>query len=223
MDSYGLGTEYGTDQINVSNNIFPDFLRYDNNDFHQINKIKDHERRLQEKLNTYNKYNGANTARNNMLRNEAPPPMVYPWYNSANQNAQTNHMSQNKEPFNYRANQPVTVTQAPSPMPQQVVSQQVASGPVYSTYSGGAGRQLPTDVNVLQHELVNMEKKNNTLIFLLCVLVIIIITQYSKSNNMMMYPYQSAMVPIQMGAPVMPAVMPSAIAPTSVVHPASFR
>ena len=55
MDSYSLGTEYGTDQINSNSSVFPDFLRRDNyNDFHQINKIKDREIRLYEKIKAYN-------------------------------------------------------------------------------------------------------------------------------------------------------------------------
>lgn len=58
MGSYSLGTEYGTDQININSPVFSDFLRRDEyNDFHQINKIKDREIRLYEKIKAYNNIN----------------------------------------------------------------------------------------------------------------------------------------------------------------------
>jgi hypothetical protein len=165
--SYNLGSEYGYDQINVNPTDFRDFLTTDVNQLHDINKIDERERRLLKKINTFQPTCQENYNRNTM--NYCRPNLFSKNGSYIEQNRM--NMRKNIEDYYYSGMDHKIKNCSPSIFSKTHDKKKITEG-----FNND-------DLQVLQNELNDIEKKNNMLMLFVFFLVLVIIIQYSKINN----------------------------------------
>lgn len=195
MSSYSFGTEYGTDQINVGSDNIRDYLNAnDSNSMHQINTIRDREVRLLKKLKQYTPTCDQNRNRTSI---DFCHPNVYS-QDGVYDTSRRRDIIDNIENNYYSGRQLRVNNCLPSKLKKK------SSGG--TTVKEGFGVD---DVQYLQDEMEDLEKKNNMLVLFIFFLVIVVLVQYAKVNNDSK-PMQLMFIPQSGQTPQMAQVLQSA-------------
>lgn len=169
MSSYSFGTEYGTDEINFGSDDIRDYLNTnDSNNLHKINSIRDREVRLLKKIKHYQPTCEQN--KNRKIINYCHPN-IYSRDGEYDERQRLDTI--NNIENHYFSGRQLRVNDC-IPGKTKKIHKKNREGFQYSDID---------DVQYLQKEMEDLEKKNNMLVIFVFFLVIVVLIQYAKVNN----------------------------------------
>jgi hypothetical protein len=173
MSSYSFGNEYGTDEINVGSYDIRDYLNTnDANNLHQINAIRDREVRILKKIKLYQPTCEQN--RNRDVINYCHPNI----YSKDGDYLERRRLDNIKNiEDHYFSGRQIRVNDC-IPDTQKKIPKKIKEG-----FQSTNGYDDVSDMEYLQKDMEELEKKNNVLIMFVFFLAIIVIIQYAKITN----------------------------------------
>lgn len=173
IQSYLTGEEYGYDQISVGSDEFNETLKtLDTNSIHKIPTIREREMRLFNKMNNYE------DNRKKLAPFDVCDPNLFSLGGVQRKNLRDN-MKENIERYYYGTGDSENIQlkyakkRTCDHYPQIITDEPMKREPMIN----------PNDMEYLQEEMDELERKNNILVLFIFFLVVIVLVQYSKSNN----------------------------------------